>query len=167
MKIRSNFVMLFFAMFMVLSCKKASKEEYCWQLIDPLGNPINSVCGKTESEMQASYPTPCSYYKLGNSYCWFIDGTIFMKDKPEDYISHFLQCYNHTSATRVACDYCQNWYTRQKNTYKPSNTFSFFPVHVEQYCGDTVHTLFQGKEIILRETTDSLITLQFSNNGIF
>jgi hypothetical protein len=164
---RTKLFILFLLMLTIVSCKKASNEEYCWQLIDPLGNPINSVCGKTESEMLSSYPTPCSYYRLGNNYCWFIDGTIFLKDKPEDYINHFLQCYNHTSAIRVTCDYCQNWYTRQKNTYKPNNTVSFGPILVKQYCGDTVNTLYQGREITLRETTDSLIKLQFSNNGIF
>ena len=167
MKIKTRLIILSVIIFSIFSCKKAFDERYCWQIIDGLGNPINSVCDKTESEMQSSNPSPCSYYKLGDEYCWFIDGNIFIKDKPEDFINRFLKCHNYTSAVKVACDYCQNWYTRQKNTYKPNNTFTFSPVHIDRYCGDTVHTLFQGREIIIRETTDSLITLQFSNNGVF
>jgi len=167
MNMKTGFIALFVIVLIVLSCKKSSTDEYCWQLVDAVGNPINAVCNKTESEMQISYPNTCSYYKLGDEYCWFADGNVFIKNKPEDYVTRFLHCYGYNNAVKVTCDYCQNWYTRQKNTYKPNNTLSFSPVRIEQYCGDTVHTLFQGREITLRETTDSLITIQFSNNGIF
>jgi len=135
--------------------------------MDPLWNPLNSVCDKTEAEMQASYPNPCTYYKIGDNYCWYIDNSIFIKDRPQDFIDHYQRCFGFTSAVNVACDYCQTWYTREKYAYKPDNTFSFSQVRVQQYCGDTTHTLFQGREIILRESNDSLITVQFSNNGIF
>jgi hypothetical protein len=158
----------------ILSCKKETNkietndDKYCWQLIDPLGNPLDSVCNKNETDMQALYPNVCSYYKIGDEYCWLIDSNIFVPNVPEDYITRFLHCYgNFTNYQKVPCDYCQKWYSRQKNKYKPNDTFTFSPVHLQQYCGDTVHTLFQGREIILRETSDSLITLQFSNNGIF
>ncbi len=161
-------VILFATMFITLSCKKESNKEYCWQVVDPIGNSLNSICYKTAAQMQDLYPNSCSYYKLGDEYCWLIDNNIFIKNKPEDYITHFMHCYgSYTSYRKVACDYCQRWYTRQKSTYKPNSTFSYSPVQLHQLCGDTVHTLFQGREILLRETSDSLITLQFSNNGIF
>ena len=158
---------IFLIVFMGSSCKKDSEEEYCWQLMDALGNPINTVCNKTESEMQAAYPNPCTHYRLGTAYCWYIDGSIFVKDKTEDYINRYKQCYGNVNAVKVACDYCEKWYTRQKHTYKPNNTFFYSPIENKQYCGDTAQTLFQGREIILRETADSLVTVKFSNNGVF
>ena len=167
MKIMTTFIILLVPIVIgISSCKK--NKTYCWQLIDAFGNEMYSVCDKTEAEMKASYPNPCNYYKLESTdYCWYVDGHIFIKNKPEDYINHMLQCFGFSSATKVACDYCQTWYTRQKNIYKPNNTFSYSTVRSQQYCGDTVRTLFQGREVVLRETADSLIKMQFSNNGIF
>lgn len=168
MKMKTILATSFITMFILLSCKKESNNKYCWQLVDALGNNLNAICNKTESEMQASYSNSCSYYKIGDEYCWLVDNNIFITNKPEDFITRYMHCYgSYTTYQKVACDYCQKWYSRQKNTYKPNNTFSFSPVHLQQYCGDTVHTLFQGREIVLRETSDSLITLQFSNNGVF
>jgi len=167
MKIAVYLIVLVLPSFIGFSCKKESAKTYCWQLTDPIGNTLNSVCGKTEAQMQVSYSNPCTYYKLGDEYCWYIDNMIFITNKPQDFIDRYLHCFGHTSAIKVACDYCQTWYTREKYTYKPNNTFTYSQVRVQQYCGDTVHTLYQGREIILRESNDSLITLQFSNNGIF
>lgn len=137
--------------------------------MDAYGNPMYTVCGATESELQVTYPNPCNYYKLGGKeYCWYLNSNgVFIKNKPEDYIQRLKQCFNFSNAVKVDCDYCQTWYTRQKNTYKPTNTFAYSPVRIQQYCGDTVHTLYQGRVIVLRETSDSLITVQFSNNGSF
>ena len=168
MKIKTAFIFLFAATLISVSCKKESNTKYCWQVVDPFGQELHSVCNKTVSEMQAAYPNQCSYYKIGDEYCWLIDDSIFIPNKPEDYIARYMHCYgNFSSYKKVACDYCQRWFTRQKTTYKPNNFVTFSPVYVKQYCGDTVQTLSQGKEIILRETADSLITIQFSNNGIF
>jgi hypothetical protein len=167
MKAKTALFAAILIIFTASSCIKAG-NKYCWQTLDAFGNPVITVCDKSEAQMKASYPSPCNYYKLSdNQYCWLIDSNIFIKDKPEDYINHYLQCYNHTSAKKVPCDYCQTWYTRQKSTYKPNNTFRYSIVTMQRLCGDTVHTLFPGREIILRETADSLIVLQFSNDGKF
>ena len=150
------------------SCKKDSNNQYCWQILDAIGNRLNTVCNKTESEMQSVYPSPCLYYKIGDNYCWFLGNATFLKNVPEDFAIRYIYCHNnYTTYQKVACDYCQNWYSRQKKLYKPNNTFIYSSIYLQLYCGDTVRTLFQGREIILRETADSLITLQFSNNVIF
>ena len=166
MKSRKIFIVALLAVFIGVSCKK--DKAYCWQLVDAFGNEMNSVCGKTEKEMQTAYPKPCNYYKIeGTKYCWYTSNRGFIKDKPEAYITKLKQCFNLSSPVKVACDYCQTWYTRQKNTYKPTNTITYSTVHVQQYCGDTVHTLYKGREILVRETADSLITIQFSNTPVF
>lgn len=148
------------------ACKK--NKTYCWQLVDAFGNEMNTVCGKTEEEMQADYPSPCNYYKTGEpKFCWYTGNGGFIKDKPEDYIKKMQLCFNLPSPVKVACDYCQTWYSRQKNIYKPANSVTYSTVTVQRLCGDTVHTLYKGKEIGVRETADSLITIQFSNTPDF
>ncbi|MEP6950295.1 MAG: hypothetical protein ABI863_13505 [Ginsengibacter sp.] len=72
MKLKINFIALTCTILGMSSCKKESDAKFCRQLVDNLGNDINSV-----------------------------------------------------------------------------------------YCGDTARTFFQGREIVIRETTDSLKTLQF------
>ena len=157
-----------FAVFILCCCRKDSNKKHCWRLLDALGNAYGDVCDKSEKDMEAAY-SPCNYYKLGEEeFCWWIDNAIFIKNMPQDFIDHFMQCNpGRTNAVKVACNYCQNWYTRQKNIYKPTGSFTYGMVRTERFCGDTVQVLFQGKEIILRETADSLIKLQFSSNGIF
>jgi hypothetical protein len=135
--------------------------------MDLSGNTIGTVCNKTEKEMEASYANPCTYYKLGEAYCWYIDSSTFITQKPEGYINYLLKCNNRISAVKVPCDYCQTWYTRQKKTYKPNNLSFYSSIATHRLCGDTVKTLYHGRQIILRENTDSLITLQFSNTGYF
>ena len=158
---------IFFCCLIFYSCEKEN-GEFCWALVDQLGNEYGQICHKSEAEMRDAYPGTCTYYKTGTNYCWLLDGTIFVENRPEDYIVRFKNCMGgYTIAEKVPCDYCGRWYTREKHLYKPSGSFVYSQVRVQQYCGDTVHTLFQGREIILRETADSLITLKFSNNGTF
>jgi hypothetical protein len=161
------------------SCKKDSNKKYCWQLIDQVGNKMGVVCDKTEAELLActsngtcgiSITTPlnpCSYYKVeGEELCWYVDNRYILK-ATENEINHLRKCFNLTTAAiKVDCNYCQNWYTREKRTYKPNSTFSYSPVTHKLYCGDTTRTLYQSREIILKNDADSLIVIQFSNNGV-
>src|SRR5690349_2885994 len=119
MKITGLLIFLLLAMWTGISCKKEPTKTFCWQLLDLLGNPLNTVCGKTEAEMQVSYPNPCTYYIVGDNYCWLLDSLFFIPDKPQDFIDRYHHCFNYTSAIKVSCDYCQKWYTRQKYLYKP------------------------------------------------
>jgi hypothetical protein len=165
---KSFLSIVLFAIIVINSSCKKEKDEFCWILVDQLGNESGQVCNKTETEMQAAYPGTCNYYKTGPKFCWLLDGTTFVEEKTEDYIDRFKQCFGgYTSAVKVTCDYCQQWYTREKHLYKPDGSFVYSSVRSQQYCGDTVQTLFQGREFILRETSDSLITVRFSNNGNF
>jgi hypothetical protein len=153
-------------LFIAVACKK--NKTHCWQLVDAFGNELNTVCGKTEEEMQAAYPSPCNYYKTGEpKYCWYASNGSFIKDKPEAYIAKMQQCFSFPTPVKVACDFCLTWYSRQKKIYKPANTVTYSTVTVQRLCGDTVRTLYKGREILVRETADSLITIQFSNAPAF
>ena len=149
----------------VAGCTKGSKE-FCWELVDQFGNLTGSVCNKTEAEMQRLYPSSCSYYKTnGEKFCWLI-GQTFLSNSTVEKANYYSRCFGSgATPTKVECNYCGRWYHRIKRTYKPTNTFVIYEVKVEQFCGDTAKTLYQGRQIILKDTPDSLIVRQFSNNG--
>ena len=173
MKIKITILVILVAFLTGIGCRKhddpkTEDTKYCWMVLDGSGVPMGKICDRSETEMKDSLPNVCFYYKLGDpEYCWLVDGSTYIENVPENYIKQFLTCYNKTAYKKVDCGYCQNWYTRQKNTYKPANTVTYSPVKVQRLCGDTLKTLYQGRQITLRESTDSLIVLQFSNNGSF
>ena len=146
MKIKKSFLLVLMAFFIGIGCEKNSSGDpvdpvdppgatYCWQLLDVAGNVMGKLCDRTEAQMKDSFPIPCSYYKLGDSvFCWLIDGSTYIENVPEDYIKRFIKCYNKTSYTRVTCGYCQFWYTRQKEMYKPTKKASYSPVQHKSLC---------------------------------
>ena len=40
-----------------------------------------------------------------------------------------------------------------------------FIITKQKFCGDTLSTLYQGRQIIRKDDADSLVIIQFSNNG--
>jgi hypothetical protein len=160
------------------SCKKEGEKKYCWQIIDNVGNDMGVVCDKTEAELLAcvnnrtcgTYATgaltSCFYYKAeGEEFCWLINDSYMIK-ATENKLAHLRRCFNLSStAIKVDCNYCQFWYNRKKSTYKPDGRFAYSPITHRQYCGDTTRTLYQGREIIIKNDADSLIVIQFSKEG--
>ena len=66
-----------------------------------------------------------------------------------------------TKKQKVPCGYCQKWTSREKDLHKATGNFAYQPVRLEMYCGDTCNKLFTGKIVIIRDTPDSLITVEF------
>lgn len=151
-------------------CEKNDHSDpaYCWELIDQSGNLMGKICNRTEKQMSDTLRNPCNYYKLGGEEaCWLIDDKTYIENMPEEYVKLVIKCFGKTSYKKVECGYCQTWYTRQKDIYKPANTATYGKVKGERLCGDTVKTLYNGRKITLRETTDSLIVLEFGNSPYF
>ncbi len=143
------------------------EQKHCWQRIDSHGNPLEQVCNKTASEMKAVYTNDCMYYKNdGEKLCWLANGN-FLPNMPKEGAELYIRCFNPSAGTPVVvnCNYCQTFYHRRKMTYKPANTTTYSSVTRERFCGDTSATLYHGRQIVLKDTPDSLILLQFSNNG--
>lgn len=168
MKNKLAAIIALLVMFSSVACKK-NKNTHCWVIVDIFyGSEVGTVCGETEEYMRATYPNPCNYYKEGEpKYCWYTSDGAFIKDKPESYMVTLQQCLRFSSVSKVACDYCQTWYSRQKRIYKPGNSVTYSMVTVQRLCGDTVRTLYNGREIPVRETADSLIAIQFGNTPNF
>jgi hypothetical protein len=172
----------FLTFFIVIStgCKKESNTKYCWQVVDNLGNDLTAICDKTEAELvdcirnntcgiyNNSHVTNCNYYKLGgDKFCWKINNSYF-RDLTENRAAFIARCfYGNATAIKTDCSFtCSPWYNRYKNTYKPANSVTYSQVRLQQYCGDTLATLYQGRQIIIKDDVDSLIVIQFSNNGV-
>jgi len=164
-----------------IGCKKETEKRYCWQLIDNAGNDLDSVCDKTEAELldcvknntcgtylNGGSITNCNYYKIdGARSCWKINNSYF-RDLTESQANLYARCfYGNAVPTKVDCSFaCQRWFHREKKTYKPNNNITYSYITQENFCGDTVLTLYQGRQIIRKDDADSLIVIQFSNNGI-
>jgi hypothetical protein len=175
MKIKVSFLVISLAFCIGIGCVKDHDDEpaveepkYCWMLVDQAGFLMGRICDRTEKQMSDSVPS-CNYYKLGGQeFCWLIDGTTYIENAPEEYVKLVIRCFGKKNVyKKVECGYCQTWYTRQKNIYKPANTFTYSPVKVQRFCGDTVKTLYNRRSVTLRETTDSLIVVEFGNSPSF
>ena len=157
--------LLFLFMILLISCSKENQEQ-CWQTYDIAGNEMVIVCNKTEKEMAEAYGNPCLYHKAGGEkYCWMVNG-ISIKNKTVTAIENYARCYGGTPI-KVDCDYCNIWYSRYKRTYKPANQVTYSPVRVQQLCGDTSRALYDGREILIKDTSDSLVVQQISIDGRF
>ncbi|HEV7781993.1 MAG TPA: hypothetical protein VGO58_12050 [Chitinophagaceae bacterium] len=152
---------LFLGVLLFTACRK--DHEYCWQVYDALGNEAGIVCGKTETAMTEQYGV---YFDRQDAkkYCWKIQysaGGPF--SYPENITEKMAGIFFQGAVTKekFTCGYCQKWMWREKGLYKPSGSFAYKPIKVEMFCGDTCATLFAGRIIIVRDTPDSLITVEF------
>ncbi len=142
------------------ACEK--DKEYCWLLYDQLGNEGGIVCNKTEEEMEDQYGV---YFDRENAtrYCWKIQYATGSPGYPEKVTEKMAGIFFQGAVTKekIPCGYCQKWASRQKDLYKPTGGFSYRPVKAEVLCGDTCATLFVGRIVTIRDTPDSLITVEF------
>jgi len=162
----------FFAIIIILpnlSCKKSDNNiqttiepKYCWKITDPIFIDKGTVCEKTTTEIATLYPDGYYYRSDEALLCWYnpTNGN-YSKGLPASLKSKFLTA----DFNIVACGYCARWYYREKKKYIPTGGITYSPTNFSQLCGDTVQTLFRGREVFLRQTTDSFIVRQFSDNG--
>jgi hypothetical protein len=167
---------------MTSSCKKETESEtkYCWNIVDASGNSIGQICDKTEQELldctncgtfngsQPGQPlrnvlTSCNYFKvIANepTFCWK-SGNFYRKNLTEKY----AQCF-FTGGQIIDCNISETWYTRNKNVFKLNNNTTYSPITMRNYSNiDTLNLFNYTQQIILRNTTDSIITLQRSKTG--
>lgn len=112
------------------------------------------------------YPGGCGYYKTGGEkFCWTVNGN-FLKEVTQAEAEYYARCFGgNATPAKVDCNFCGRWYHREKRTYKVTNTATYSPVRIETFCGDTAKTIFHGRQVIKKDSPDSLIVLQFSSDG--
>jgi hypothetical protein len=167
----------------IMSCKKDKAEElpakHCWQIVDFAGNNLAEICDKTEAELLACVAnnscgsflggntlTSCNYYQSdGEKFCYQI-GNITPDPMTESQAKLIAKCYyGNAPLIKLDCVACKFWYTREKRQKKPAEPINYTPGIKRNYCGDTLTKIYQGRQIIKKDDADSLIVLQFSNNG--
>lgn len=164
------------------SCKddQDPADRHCWMIIDAVGNDVGQICNKTEAELllcasdgtcgnfsAGTLLNQCQYYQSdGPKFCYTFNGR-YMGELTESQAALYSQCF-HGGATpvKITCGSCAYWYHRIKRTGKATGQFNFSGVTREQFCGDTLTTIFQGRQVVLKDDADSLVVRQYSNNGI-
>lgn len=147
------------------SCAKESNRKYCWHLYDMLRNPLDDVCDKTKGDMESLYGNAC-YERVDEKVeCWKVDGIDEILSHTESYIN-FFYVNKGLNAQKHECVPCEEWKIREKTVYKPDNTGTYSLITQKKLCGDTLKTLFQGRNIIIRESRDSITFIQFSKDGL-
>ena len=164
----------------IISCSKSANDKYCWQIVDFNGNNIEMICDKTEAELINCVDNgtcgnatiigtlgSCNYYKIdGAKYSWMINDK-FYKSLYADQARLMAHCYgNNTTPLQVDSNYCKKWYTRKIITFKPNQSTTYSGISSQDYCADSLKTIYQGRKIVLRDVTDSLIVLEFSSDGM-
>ncbi len=153
-------------------------DRHCWTIIDALGNTVGQVCNRTEAELllcasngSCGFPsgtilTQCDYYQSdGAKFCYSFNGT-YAGELTESQAAVYGRCFfGGATPVKVNCQNCAFWYHREKRTYKPTGQFVFSSITRQNFCGDTLTTLYQGRQIIRKDDADSLVVIQFSNNG--
>jgi hypothetical protein len=173
----ANLLFCVLVLFLFSNCEKILEKRCDWQIVDPSGNNQVVIRNKTEAELLACRAcgisgsgqvgltlgqmiTSCQYYSLCDpKFCWSI-GNGYLENTSEKFVNCFFP-----SAVKVDCNSCGNWFTRIKTTYIPSNSTNYSRVTSKFYCGDTALIFKSGAQFVIKQTTDSLILLQYSKDG--
>lgn len=149
-----------------LSCTKEGEKEFCWQGFDPNGNDVPGliVCGKTATEVQAEYPLYWFYKVTEEKYCWQVQvaglGIRYWRNIPVSMMEKMMARTGY-SYTKVPCTSFCNWQHLDRARSKTDGGYAPTRSGRETYAADSCSKLYQGRVIVLRETTDSIYTREF------
>ena len=158
-------VPILFILLAVNSCKKENQKT-CWRLVDGLGNMLNEVCNKTESEMNAEYGSQYGFFRSSDPfYCWKVqqlpNPPNYIRNVPQYIIDKFLPGY---TIEKVDCNSFCKWKILFKHQSKITGHFTPTTLKTETIMNvsDTCGKLFPGRIVVVSETADSIHTAEFS-----
>ncbi len=150
-----------------VSCSKENKKT-CWVLVDYSGLVLNNanVCDKTEAEMHAEYDSRFWFYNSQETvYCWKIiwnnSTPFYVTNLPQSIMLKLFPSNLAYSYTTVDCNSFCNWQILEKRKSKITGLFTPSYRYNETYFADSCTKLFEGRIVVYRETTDSIITREF------
>ena len=152
----------------LISCKKESDPKYNWQIVDSEANELQIEYNKTETEIKAKHSNVCSYYRTDESkFCWYLSNGIYVTNRSEKFVNCWFSSLSPIKINCSTVPYCEKWYTRKKYVYKPTGQYTVSGVRLKNYCTqDTIQLLNNTTiQIVLTNTTDSLILLERSKTG--
>lgn len=154
---------IYFAIVLFLSsCGKNNKA--CWQAFDPQGADAQGLvlCDQTKAEAEAAWPQYW-FYKAGEQkFCWRVQigSNVYNTwGVPASMAQRYMQENGAYQFTKIDCNsFCVvEWYEKHKN--KITNQFG--PVRSitdKNLSADSCGKLSVGRIVVVRETSDSLIT---------
>ncbi|MBK8494505.1 MAG: hypothetical protein IPL50_05365 [Chitinophagaceae bacterium] len=153
---------------LAISCKKETDKKTCWTLVDPLGNFMNEVCGKSENEMNAEYGGRYFFFRSSDTrYCWKLrrqpDPEKYVRKLPQFIINQFFPTY---TAEIVDCNSFCKWRVLYKRRSKITGNYGPVIQRTETIMNisDTCGRLFVGRIVTVSETADSIHTAEFAEN---
>lgn len=151
----------------LFSCEKESNQKACWQGFHPSGYVVQGMaaCDKTLDEMKATYPGHWFYRADEPTYCWQVQtqqgSRYYMRSIPASMVDS-LRPYGGYSYSKVDCNSFCTWQYLDKTRSKITGLYSPTKLGVEVYAADSCSKLFLGRIITIRETTDTIVTREFS-----
>ena len=148
------------------NCSKDGKG--CWQAFDPQGNNVPGLllCDKTKAEAEAAYPAYWFYRSGEEQYCWLVQigsNSYRTWGVPESIANRYMQENGAYHFTKIDCkSFC---YCEWNEKHKSKITGLFGPTRLISetiLSADSCSKLSPGRVIVVRETTDSLITRELS-----
>lgn len=153
----------------VVLCTDCNKEgKGCWQAFDPQGYNVPGLvlCDKTKAEAEAAYPHYWFYRSSEIQYCWQVQigtNTYRTWSVPESIAKRYEQENGAYHFTKIDCrSFC---YCEWNEKHKSKITGSFGPTYFISetlLSADSCSKLFVGRVVVVRETTDSLITRELA-----
>jgi hypothetical protein len=149
-----------------LSCTKEANKKYCWQAFDPSGYDATGLilCDKTETEVQAEYPQYWFYKKNEPKFCWQVQiqqGRISYSRHIPVSMKEKMKTYYGYNFTKVDCASFCIWKWHEKRKSKITGLFGPTGVNTEIYKKDSCSTLYIGRKVTVKETTDSIYYREF------
>ena len=139
----------------------------CWQAFSPLGADVNGllICDKTKAEAEAAWPQYWFYNSTETKYCWRAqqgaNPVFYAGNIPQSMADKMWASYGYTYV-KVDCNSFCNWQILEKHKSKITGLYKPTLLYYETLFPDSCSKLFVGKIVTYRETTDSLITREFS-----
>ncbi|HEX6427422.1 MAG TPA: hypothetical protein VF008_07030 [Niastella sp.] len=158
-----------FAAFLLIAllpgCEKHDDEKACWQAFSPGGGDIPGLilCDKTLAEAEEAHPGMWFYNANENKYCWQLQtpyGIAYIRQVPVSMADKMKTERGYTN-TKMDCNSFCTWTYYDKFKSKITNHYGPTKAHVETYVGDTCSTLYVGRVIVIKETTDSIYTREY------
>ncbi|HQE12074.1 MAG TPA: hypothetical protein PLQ78_04955 [Flavipsychrobacter sp.] len=151
------------------ACKKnETNDKYDWDIATIDGYIYKTEYDKSETEIAQLYPELCKYFRKDEpKFCWYFNDGTWKKSFSEKYIKCFLQQYQPQKVDCKTSPTSEFWYTRTKHIHKKTEQFWLSNIIAKWYHNDDTLEIFNNKsfEMVISNTSDSLIILQRSNNG--
>jgi len=166
--IKLKHFLFFGTMAILISCRKDNKG--CWQAFDKGGADVQGliICNKTKAEAEAMRPEYWFYKEGETKYCWQIqtpNRTSYAWGIPESMATKMSEQSGYVFTKKDCNSFCScEWYEKHKS--KITGQFGA-TLLVQEYLlsADTCSKLSVGKVVVVRETTDSLITRELAKKN--